>query len=139
MHMLAACITHPRIAAYITILNYVHMLAVCVANQSYMVVVCFVLSGKELHTQVGVDRAATSRRLYGVIVRILTRNARKVGSIPVLSAIFSIFITPHDMYRTSQKCTHSLTAHYSYIFVVFVSGVNNPNVKVNVIYFTLIQ
>ena len=50
-------------------------------------------SGKELYRQLGVDKAMTVSGLRGVMVSTLARNARYVGSIPDLGAIFPIFIT----------------------------------------------
>ena len=44
--------------------------------------------------QVDVDRVVTSEILGGVMVSKLVHNAIDVGSIPVLGALFSIFITP---------------------------------------------
>ena len=42
----------------------------------------------------GVGVVVTSENLYGVMVRTRTRNAGDVGSNPVLSTVFPIFITP---------------------------------------------
>ena len=81
------------------------------------VVVCTDLSGKEPHRQVGVGRVVTSGSLGGVMVsvvvctdisgkephrqvgvgRVVTSgspDARDVGLIPALGAIFPIFIHP---------------------------------------------
>ena len=46
------------------------------------------LSGKELYRQVGVGRILTSRSLDGVMFSTRAWNARDMGSIPALSAIF---------------------------------------------------
>ena len=54
---------------------------------------CTDLSGKESHTQVGVDMVVTSGSLGGVMVSILAWNARDVDSILSLGAIFPIFTT----------------------------------------------
>ena len=56
--------------------------------------VCTDLSSKEPHRQVGMDRMVTSGSLGGEMVSILAQNARDVGSIPTLGAIFSHFRHP---------------------------------------------
>ena len=66
------------------------------------VVVCDYLSGKGPRKQGGVGRVVTSESMCGVIVSTRARNARDVGSIPALGAIFSIFIT----LRTVLKICH---------------------------------
>ena len=55
-----------------------------------IVVDCINLSGNKLHTHVGVDTVS----LGAVMDSTLAWNARDVGSIPALSTIFLIFITP---------------------------------------------
>ena len=50
--------------------------------------------GKELHRQVGMGILVTSVSLGGVMVSILARNARYVGSIPAVGTLFPIFIIP---------------------------------------------
>ena len=62
-------------------------------------VVCIDLLGKEQHKQVCVDRVATSRSLGGLMASTPAWNARDVGSIPALGAIFPILIT-----RTTVAC-----------------------------------
>ena len=42
------------------------------------------LSGKELHTQAGMDRVMTSGSLEGVMVSTLNWNARDLGLNPIL-------------------------------------------------------
>ena len=42
------------------------------------------LSGKEPHGWIGVGRLVMSGSLGGIMVRILNRNARDLGSIPAL-------------------------------------------------------
>ena len=56
-------------------------------------VVCTDLSDKEPHRQVGVGRVVTSGGLGGVIVSILSQNARDVDSIPTLGTLFPISST----------------------------------------------
>ena len=59
------------------------------------VVVCTDLSGKEEpHRQVCVGSVLISGRLDGVIVNTQAQNGRDVGSVPGLSTIFPVFITP---------------------------------------------
>ena len=58
------------------------------------VVYCTDLSGRKPHRQVGVGTVVTSGSRDGIMVSILAWNARDVGSIPALSKIFPIFITP---------------------------------------------
>ena len=58
------------------------------------VVVCIKHSHKEPYRQIAKDRVASLERLDGEIVSTLAQNARDVGSIPALGAIFPIFITP---------------------------------------------
>ena len=58
------------------------------------VVVCTDLSGFELHRQVGVGIMLTSGMPRWSNASTLARNARFVGSIPILGIIFPIFITP---------------------------------------------
>ena len=48
--------------------------------------------GKEPYRQVDKDRLVTSGTLGGIMVGTLARNARHVGSIPVVGAIHPIFI-----------------------------------------------
>ena len=48
--------------------------------------------------QVGVGTVVTSGILGGVMVSTLAQNARDVGSIPILSAIFPILSHPREMY-----------------------------------------
>ena len=55
------------------------------------VVLCTNLPGKEPHKQVVVGRVVTSGSLDGVT---LVWNARDVGSIPTLGAIFPPFSSP---------------------------------------------
>ena len=57
----------------------------------YIVVVCTDLSGKEPHRQVGVGRVVASRSLSSVMVSTLAQNARDLGSISTLGAIFPMF------------------------------------------------
>ena len=59
-----------------------------------VVVVYTDLSGKKLHRQVCVGTVVTSGSLSSVIVSTPDQNAREVGAIPTLGAIFPIFITP---------------------------------------------
>ena len=59
-----------------------------------IVVICTDLSGKELHRQLGVGIVVTSESICGVVISTLAWNVRDVGSIPTLSMIFPIFITP---------------------------------------------
>ena len=56
--------------------------------------VCNDLSSKEPHIKVGVDRVMISRSLGGELVSILSHNARYVGSVSALGAIFPMFPTP---------------------------------------------
>ena len=56
---------------------------------STSIVVCTDLQGKESHRQVGVGIVVTS----SVMVSPLSQNARDLGSIPALGAIFPIFLT----------------------------------------------
>ena len=56
------------------------------------VVVCTDLLCKDPHRQVGVGRVVKSISTGGVMF-ITSLNARDMGSIPVLDAIFPIFIT----------------------------------------------
>ena len=58
------------------------------------VAVCTDLSDKEAHIQVGMGRIVTSGNLGGQIDSTLVWNARDVGPIHALGAIFPIFITP---------------------------------------------
>ena len=68
-------------------------MGIVVTSQSLSVyiylVVCTDLWVKELHIQVGVDIVVTSGN-----GSTLARNARDVGSIPILGTIFLIFVTP---------------------------------------------
>ena len=57
-------------------------------------VVCTGLSGKELHRQVDMGIVVTSGSLSGLMVSTLAWYAWDVGSIPALSTIFPILITP---------------------------------------------
>ena len=57
-------------------------------------VVCTDLSGKELYRQVGNGRVMTLGSLGDVMVSTLAQNARDMGSIAALGAIFAIIITP---------------------------------------------
>ena len=65
----------------------------CEMASGKCVIVCTDLSGKEPHRQVGVGRVGTSGSLGGIIVSTLSQNARDLGSIPTLGAIFPISIT----------------------------------------------
>ena len=49
---------------------------------------------RDAQRQVGMGRVMTSGSLSGVRISTLARNAKYVDSIPVLGAIFPIFITP---------------------------------------------
>ena len=62
------------------------------------VVVCTDLSGKDPHRQVAMDRVVKSGSLHGVMVNTLAWNVIDVGSIPILGAIFPIFITHTHWY-----------------------------------------
>ena len=64
-----------------------------------VVVVCTGLpvSGKEPYRQVGVGKVIRSGSLGGVMVSTLARNARDMGLIASLGAIFSIFYHPHNI------------------------------------------
>ena len=53
-------------------------------------IVCADLSGKEPPKQVSLCRMVTSENLGGVMVSILAHNARELGSVPDLDAIFPI-------------------------------------------------
>ena len=88
------------------------------------VVVSTDLSGKEPHRQVGVGSTVTSRSLGGKLVSTLARNVRDVGSIPVLSAIFSIFVTPTTLvavtrilYMLCVVCVLNLPCVCIYIYI----------------------
>ena len=58
------------------------------------VVVFTELLDNEPYRQVGVCRQMTSENLGGVMVSTLAWNARGVGSVPTLGAIFPNFLTP---------------------------------------------
>ena len=58
-----------------------------------VVVVYSDLSEKESHGQVGVSKVVTLGTLDSIMSSTLTWNARDLGSIPALGAIFPIFIT----------------------------------------------
>ena len=45
----------------------------------------------------------TSRHIGGVMVSTLAQNARDVGSIPGLCAIFTIFITPTTLVAVTRN------------------------------------
>ena len=49
---------------------------------------------QEPHRQVGMGRVVTSGSLCGEVIRTLVWNARDVGLIPALGAMFLIFVTP---------------------------------------------
>ena len=66
----------------------------CLCSNKCIVVLCTYLSEKEPHRQVGISMVQSSGTLYGVIVNILSWNARNVGSIPALGTIFPISMTP---------------------------------------------
>ena len=57
-----------------------------------IVVVCIDLSGKEPHRQGDTVRVVTSVSLG----RVMARNARDLGLVSALGAIFPIFITPNN-------------------------------------------
>ena len=70
------------------------------------------LPGKGPHKQVGMGRVVTSGSLGGVMFRTLAQNARDVGLIPTLGAIFPIFITPTTLvsvtrilYKLPDECS----------------------------------
>ena len=69
-----------------------------------IVVVCTVLSGKELHRQVGVGKVMSSGSLGGEMVSTLERSARDVGSTPALSTIVPIFIIPTKLVPWPGSC-----------------------------------
>ena len=52
----------------------------------------------EPYRQVGMGRVVTSGSLVGVMVSTLAWNARDVGYIPTLDAIFPILITPMTLF-----------------------------------------
>ena len=56
--------------------------------------VCTDLYSKEPHRQLGLGNVVTPGSLSGEIVSTLAQNARDVGSIPALGAIFSHFHQP---------------------------------------------
>ena len=58
------------------------------------VVDCTHFPGKELHRHVGMDRMVTSGSLDGGMVSTVAQNARDVGSIPILCAIFKTINGP---------------------------------------------
>ena len=59
----------------------------------------------------------TSGRLGGVMFSPLTWNARDVGSIPALGAIFSIFITPTTYINIYTIHILHIVDLYSYIYI----------------------
>ena len=90
-------VVEPTMSMYI----YGHCLNVCNCKhfntynpRGTSVVIYTDLSGKELHSQVGMGRLMISGNIADVIVSTLFLNARDVGSIPVVGAIFSTLLTP---------------------------------------------
>ena len=74
-------------------------------KRSLGIVVCSDLSGKGPHRQVVVGRVV-SGSLVRVMVSTLVWNARVMGSIPPLGAIFPIFITPMTLVVEPTQCMH---------------------------------
>ena len=65
----------------------------CTHSDRVLYVVCSALLGKELHRQVDMGSVVKLGSLGAEIVSTLTWNARDVGLIPNLGAVFPIFIT----------------------------------------------
>ena len=64
---------------------------------SVVVVVCTHLSGKELHTQVGLDRVIASGSLGGVMVITLVQSGKKCGFESCSRHNFLPFSSPHNL------------------------------------------
>ena len=62
-------------------------------------VICTELSGKEQHRQAAAGRMVTSGTLGRVMVITLAQNAKDVGLIVVLGAIFPFSLLPQNRFR----------------------------------------
>ena len=71
----------------------------CQSSLRTSVVVCTDLSGKQPHRQISAGSKVASGSLGCVMVSLLARNARDVGSIPALGIVFHIFIRSRILQR----------------------------------------
>ena len=78
-------------------------------------------SGKDPHRKVCVGRVVISGTIGGVMISILAQNARDVGSIPLLDAIFPNFITPTT---PTQLGSHTLCDNWTLKTIDL--GIENP-------------
>ena len=72
---------------------------------------CTDLSGKEPHRYVNMGKVVSSGSLGGVIGSTIAQNARYVGLIPALDAIYPNFSTPTYYYYGLQVLDHFIIVH----------------------------